>query len=180
MLLSNNVINFCLGPASSPPVVSSNIGAIIGGTIGGIILLVALIVIFSWMIHKQKLSTSRVQNTVIDFSTAQQTVVGLTTTSVPTQPQQPPTAFNLVPRPEAAVRATFTHNNNQPVDTAATFTHNQPTDPSITAAPPPAYGIADNYATYNEGQSDLPPPSYSETRPSVSLPDTLALIPSVS
>ena len=105
-------------------------------------------------------------------STARQADVGLpltTTSSVPTQPQQPPTAFNMVPRPEAA-GATFTHNNNQPADTAATFTHNQSTDTSITAAPPPAYGIADNYATYNEGQSDLPPPSYSETRPSLSLP----------
>ena len=129
---------------------SSNIGAIIGGTIGGIILLVALIVIFSWIIHKQKLSTSRVRNTAVSFSTAQQTVVGLTTT-VPTQPQQ-----------------TFT------------YTYNQPTDPSITAAPPPAYGLADNFATYNEGQSDLPPPSYSETSPSISLPDTIDLISSVS
>ena len=152
---------------------SSNIGAIIGGTIGGIILLVAFIVILSCIIRQRKRNTSPVQNTAgrVNFSTARQTVVGLpptTTTSVPTQSQQPPTAF-MVPQPEAA-GATFTYNYNQPADTAATFTHNQPTDPSITAAPPPAYGIADNYATYNEGQSDLPPPSYSETRPSLSLP----------
>ena len=72
----------------------------------------------------------------------------------PTSTAQQPPAFNMAPRPEAA----------QPADTATT------TDPSITAAPPPAYGLADNYANYNEGQSDLPPPSYSETRPSLSLP----------
>ena len=126
--------------------------------------MIAFIVILSCIVKQHKHTSTR--------STARQPDVGLpltTTTSVPTQPQQPPTAFNLVPRPEAA-GTTFTHNNNQPVDTAATFTHNQPTDTSITAAPPPAYGIADNYATYNEGQSDLPPPSYSETRPSLSLP----------
>ena len=129
---------------------SSNIGAIIGGTIGGIILLVAFVVILSCIIKKQKHNTSRVQNTVgrVNFSTARQ---------------------NMVPRPEPA-GTTFTYNYNQPADTAATFTHNQPTDPSITEAPPPAYGLANNYATYNEGQSDLPPPSYSETRPSLSLP----------
>ena len=65
-----------------------------------------------------------------------------------------PAAFTL-PRPEAAW---------------STFTYNQPTDPTITAVPPPAYGLHDNFATYNEEQSDLPPPSYSETRPSLSLP----------
>ena len=130
--------------------------------------MIAFIVILSCIVKQHKRTSTRV-----NISTARRPDVGLpltTTTSVPTQPQQPPTAFNIVPRPEAAVGATFNNNHNQIADTAATFTHNQPTDPSITAAPPPAYGNADNYATYNEGQSDLPPPSYSETRPSLSLP----------
>ena len=40
-----------------------------------------------------------------------------------------------------------------------------------TASDIATYGLHDNFATYNEERSDLPPPSYSsETRPSLSLP----------
>ena len=72
-----------------------------------------------------------------------------TTTSsqpVSTEPAQapPPAPFNL-PRPEAQ---------------GSVFTYNQPSNPTITDAPPPAYGTHDKYSTYNEkdNKSDLPPP----------------------
>ena len=40
------------------------------------------------------------------------------------------------------------------------FTYNQPSNPTISDAPPPAYGTHDKYSSYNEKdeKSDLPPP----------------------
>ena len=141
-----------LGPTGSPSFESVNIGAVVGGTIGGVIvLLVAFvsILIMSYIIKKKK-STTRIRSTGrVNLSTTGQSTVDYT--SVPTQPQQPRADFTLT-RPEAA-GPTFT------------CSYNQPTDPTITADPPPAYGLHDDFATYNEEQSDLPPPSYSETQP---------------
>ena len=143
-----------LGPTASPTFRSSfasvNIGAAVGGTIGGVIvLLVAFVSILSYIIKKKK-STTRFRSTSrVNVSTTGQTTVDYT--SLPTQPQQPRATFTLT-RPEAA-GPTFP------------YSYNQPTDPTITADPPPAYGIHNNFAIYNEEQSDLPPPSYSETQP---------------
>ena len=151
------IIMFLIFTSRTASLASVNIGAIVGGIIGGIVILVVSAIILSSIIKKRGytfLSCSRV-----NCSTARQTATATSTRSEPTQPQQPPAAFTL-PRPEAA-GSTFT------------YSYNQPTDSTITAAPPPAYGLRDNFVTYNEEQSDLPPPSYSsETRPSFSLPSS--------
>ena len=78
-------------------------------------------------------------------------VIASTTTTTSSQPvstepaQAPPPAPINLPRPEAQ---------------GSVFTYNQPLNPTISDAPPPAYGTHDNYSSYNEKdeKSDLPPP----------------------
>ena len=112
--------------------------------------MVGFVLILCYIIKQHKNAT-QIQNTArVNFSTTGQTVFSSAYTSVttqPQQPQQPPAAFTL-PRPEAA-GSTFT------------CSYNQPTDPAITAAPPPSYGLHDDFTTITEEQSDLLPPSYS-------------------
>ena len=139
-----------------------NLGAAIGGTIGGIVLLIILIIVLRHMLYTNK----RQRGSFLAFNTrhvprvvtsSRAAVVSTTTTTtssssqpaaVSTQPQQAPAAFNLPP----------------PEQPASTFTYNQPTDPTITATAPPAYGFHSNYSTYDEKsrgkdeKSDLPPP----------------------
>ena len=86
----------------------------------------------------------------IHFVSSSQTAAVSTTTSSSSQPltqaQQAPAVFNM-PQPKQA-------------DSTA-YTYNQPTDPTITSAPPPAYGFQSNYSTYDEKdneKSDLAPP----------------------
>ena len=109
--------------------------------------MVGFVLILSYIIKQHKNAT-QIRNTArVNFSTTGQTVFSSAYTSLTTQPQQLPAAFTL-PQPEAA-GSTFT------------CSYNQPTDSAITAAPPPSYGLHDDFTTITEEQSDLPPPSYS-------------------
>ena len=93
-------MSISLGQTGSPSFASA-IGAIVGGTIGGVVLLIVFVSILSCIIIKQHKITTRIRSTgTVNFSTTRQTVVAPPpTTSVPTQPQQPPADFTL-PRPE--------------------------------------------------------------------------------
>ena len=133
-------------------------GAALGGTFGVIVLLILLIIILRHMLCTNKrqrgsylafntrhfprvVTSSRVSTTTTTTSSSSQ--------SVSTELQQAPAAFNLPHAPE------------QP---ASAFAYNQPTDPTITAAAPPAYALHSNYSTYDEKsrekdeKSDLSPP----------------------
>ena len=134
-----------------------NIGAVIGGTIGGVVVLIIAIVILRQVLLQNKrqrgdwfafnTSTTRHSSRPNIIRTA--VVTSTTTTSsqpVSTEPAQapPPAQFDL-PRPEAQ---------------GSVFTYNQPSNPTISDAPPPAYGTHNKYSSYNEKdeKSDLPPP----------------------
>ena len=137
---------------------SVNIGAIVGGTIGGVIVLIIAIVIVRHVLLQNKrqrgdwfafnTSTTRHSSRPNIIRTAVVTSTTTTTSSQPvsTEPAQapPPAPFDL-PRPEAQ---------------GSVFTYNQPSNPTISDAPPPAYGTHDKYSSYNEKdeKSDLPPP----------------------
>ena len=135
-----------------------NIGAVIGGTIGGVVVLIIAIVILRQVLLQNKrqrgdwfafnTSTTRHSSRPNIIRTAVVTSTTTTTSSQPvsTEPAQapPPAQFDL-PRPEAQ---------------GSVFTYNQPSNPTISDAPPPAYGTHNKYSSYNEKdeKSDLPPP----------------------
>ena len=135
---------------------SVNIGAIVGGTIGGVIVLIIAIVIVRHILleNKRKRGDWFAFNTTRNISRPNvirtAAVISTTTTTssqpVSTEPAQapPPAPFDL-PRPEAQGSA---------------FTYNQPSNPTISDAPPPAYSTHNKYSSYNEKdeKSDLPPP----------------------
>ena len=133
-----------------------NIGAIIGGTIGGVVVLIIAIVIVRQVLleNKRKRGDWLAFNTTRNISRPnliRPAVVTSTTTTTSSQPvstepaQAPPPAPFDLPRPEAQESA---------------FTYNQPSNPTISDPPPPAYGTHDKYSTYIEkdDKSDLPPP----------------------
>ena len=133
---------------------SVNLGAIIGGTIGGVIVLIIAIVIVRHILLQNKrqrgdwfaFNTTRNISRPNVIRAAVVTSTATTTSSQPvsTEPAQAPlpAPFDL-PRPEAQGSA-----------------YNQPSNPTVTDAPPPAYGTHDKYSSYNEKdeKSDLPPP----------------------
>ena len=136
---------------------SVNIGGLIGGIVGGVIVLIIAIVIVRHILLQNK----RQRGDWFAFNTntwhisrpnvIRAAVVTSTTTTTSSQPvstepaQVPPPAPFDLPRPEAQ---------------ESVFTYNQPSNPTISDAPPPAYGTHDNYSSYNEKdeKSDLPPP----------------------
>ena len=135
---------------------SVNLGAIIGGTIAGVIVLIIVIILVRHVLlqNKRKRGDWFAFNTTRNISrpnVIRAAVVTSTTTTTPSQPvstepaQAPPPAPFDLPRPEAQ---------------GSVFTYNQPSNPTISDAPPPAYGTHDKYSSYNEKdeKSDLPPP----------------------
>ena len=121
-------------------------------------MLLTIIIVIAYYLHKsgkckqqsrsQVQSTQRINLSSVRTRTSFASTTTNTTTAQPssqpvsTQPQQPPASYNL-PRPEAP---------------GSVFTYNQPSAPTITEAPPPAYDTHENYATYKEESNDLPPP----------------------
>ena len=89
------------------------------------------------------------------------TVDGTTTTTATTQPSPQPVSS----RPQ---QPTVGHSVPQPKAPGSMLTYNQPSNPTITEAPPPAYGVHEKYTTYNENSYDLPPPAYQA--PSYNMP----------
>ena len=157
VLTSSKLIFIFMLTSGTASLASVNIGAIVGGTVGGILVLLCVFALILGCMIKQHRTKSQSTGRV-NYSTARQTATATSTRSVPPQPQQPPAAYTI-PQPEAA-GSTFT------------YSYNQPTDPTITAAPPPAYGLHDNFATYKGQNVDAPPYMYNETRSSFSQPPT--------
>ena len=99
---------------------------------------------------------TRIQLSTVDGTTTNRT----TTTTATTQPSP-----QLLSRPQ---QPTVDHSMPQPKAPGSMLTYNQPSNPTITEAPPPAYGVHEKYATYNENSYDLPPPAYQP--PSCNMP----------
>ena len=155
------------------------VGAVVGGTIAAIFLVTVFIfILIACIVKKPKAVLKFLRTGHLEAAHPPQTP-GATTSHRAEYPRQQPSefAFTLPQRPEeaAAAAADFPVSLARAVTTAES-TASPLTDTSITAAPPPAYGLADNYATYNKEQSDLPPPSYSETLSSLSLPTSPAIV----
>ena len=131
--------------------VSPASAALIGGSIGGILILTLIIAIVIFFAVRA-CYTRRSQASATCASTQPGTAptnsssIPLSTQPYPRAHQPPPTtAFNLPqPQPQSAPKLTFT----------------QPSNPSITDAPPPAYHLHKTFANYSENKkpSDDPPP----------------------
>ena len=108
-------------------------GAVVGGTIGAIVILAIIIVLWHMLYANKRQRGSyfnfNSRHVPIHFVSSSQTAAVSTTTSSSSQPltqaQQAPAVFNM-PQPKQA---------------DSTFTYNQPTDPTITSAPPPAFKL---------------------------------------
>ena len=92
---------------------------------------------------------TRIQLSTVDCTTTNTT----TTTTATTQPS--PQLVSSRPQ-----QPTVGHSMPQPKALGSMLTYNQPSNPTITEAPPPAYGVHEKYTTYNENSYDLPPPAY--------------------
>ena len=136
------------GQDVTPMTTGGRIAGAIAGAIAGVFLLVVVIAAVFYItvrICRAKSQHARATNTHITHSSNGTTT---STGSIPlsTQPHPPPTTtFNLPqPQPQSAPVLTFT----------------QPSNPSITEVPPPAYHLHETFAIYSENKkpSDDPPP----------------------
>ena len=133
--------------------VTRSIGGSIGGSIAGVfvVFVVAIgAVFYAVRIWRTRQQHARATSTHVTHS-SNDTATSTNNSSSPlsTQPHSPlvlPTTFlNLPqPQPQSAPKLTFT----------------QPSNPSITEAPPPAYHLHETFAIYSENKkpSDDPPP----------------------
>ena len=102
-------------------------------------------------------------------------------TPAPASTQQG-TTFDLRPI-QLPTESVFVHvpSNTQPsapIDTQPSVPVDaHPSDPSITEAPPPVYGLHNNYTTYSEGSKDDLPPPYQSPPAHMNPPDDVFTYP---
>ena len=127
-------------------------GAIAGPIAGVFVVVVAIAVVFYIAVRiwcaKQQHHARATSTHMTHSSDGTTTSTGSSSIPLSAQPHPPPptTAFNLPqPQPQSAPVLTFT----------------QPSNPSITEAPPPAYHFHETFANYSENKkpaADDPPP----------------------
>ena len=126
----------------------------IGAIVGVLVLLVVMVAVFyiAVRIWRTRPQHARATSTHMTHSSNVTTIsTGSSSNISPPHPPLSTIAFNLPqPQPQSAPKLTFT----------------QPSNPSITEAPPPAYHLHETFAIYSENKkpSDDPPlyhpPSY--------------------
>ena len=138
-------ISHCIAGSSA----GNSVGVVVGGFLGGIVLIVLLFValtMFASIVYRNCNKTTNQSAPIrVNYTTGYPTM----SSSRLGYPQQP-----------SAVPFNLTQPGEEPV------TQTQPTDSDFTKAPPPAYGLHENFTEYKETL----PPSYSEERNNFSQP----------